>query len=208
MDKIGFLVSEQKYIDVLIGRFVDKKITQIFLNIWVITLKDKVLYFYLTEKGQNSGIIGCSKLYHFCGCEKIISFDSCVWVHSKERIDVGKIIKFNTNIINYAFKEKPDFYHYDDCGISSYPDNIENESNLLLTCNEYISSAEVLDNLNLQWKNYDNIFYDGSAYGIQAYCKSNCIDLVVLRFVKGYVEVQLSDEILNKIIEELLIYCK
>lgn len=204
MRKIGVLFSKQEYADEFINTLclkVDYFKKSIYSeNVYKVELKESVLYVYACGIGQNNAIIGCSKLFHFYDCKEIISFDSCIWVYSKDKIDIGELIEFRQNIINYNFKEKPDFYQYDDCGVSDYPDDYKGQENLLLTSTEFVSSADVIDNLSLRWQKYDNLFYDSSAYGILAYCKANSIKNKIIRCVRGYTSENINNDVFEKLV--------
>ena len=207
--KIGILFSNQEYADKFVSVLSEKvdyfKKECLPDNMYSIELRSSCLYILVCGRGQNNAIIGCSKLNNFYGCKEIISFDSCVWLHSKDRVEIGNIVEFTNNIINYNYQMKPEFYFYDDCGISSYPTDYEGQDSLLLTCSRYISSAEVLDNLNLKWQKYNNIYHDASAYGVLAYCKANCLKLRIVRFVKGY-SGEVEPSVISKLVDYSLFY--
>lgn len=203
--RIGILFSNKEYAEKFITALSEKvdyfKREPLPDNVYSLKLRDSHLYILICGRGQNNAIIGCSKLYHFYDCKEIISFDSCIWLHSKDNVEIGNIIEFRNNIINYNYQMKPEFYFYDDCGISSYPTDYEGQDSLLLTASRYVSSAEVLDDLKLKWQKYNNIYYDASAYGVLAYCTANCLKLRIVRFVKGY-----SGEVEPSVIEKLVDY--
>ena len=207
LKRIGLLFAKQDYVDRFISTLCSKvdyfqrEIISDELN--VIQLRHSRLYLLVCGKGQNNAIIGSAKLYHNYECKDIVSVDTCTWVYSKEPVAVGDIVEFHQNIINYDFKKRPEIYHYDECGISSYSllysylnENRVSKS-LLLTTNSDISSSEIMDNLKLKWQKYESLFADSSGYGVLAYCCANNLKLTTLRMIKGLVDNLTLDKVDN-----------
>lgn len=212
MDKIGLLFSKKDYLDRFVNELCLKvnyfKKELISDDLVTVELRTHKLYFLLVGRGQNNAVIGGAKLYHNYNCKTIVSIDTCTWVHSQDSVKVGEIREFRRNIINYDYKRRPELFHYDECGVSDYSllfdcmseDKIK--GNLLMTTNNDVSSSEIMDNLKLKWRKYENIFYDDSGYGILAYCTCNCLKYVIIRVVKGLVD-NLSVECMDKVVD----YC-
>ena len=200
---IGVLFSSKdiadKFVNTLCKKSVYNQKTFLRDNVIKIELLNDVLFVYVCGVGQNNAIIGCSELYNEFNCRRIKSIEPCSWLHSKDSIQVGSIFEFNNNIINYDFKLKPLRYSYDDCKVSNYSE-CKIEDNLLMTCNDEMSSSEVLDNLNLKWQRYSNIFADTNGYAVLAYCKEKCIFHKIIRFVVGY-SYSLDDVDFDKLVD-------
>ena len=102
MQRIGLLFSSKEYADKFVNilslnvNYLKKDYSS--ENIYSVVLDKYRLFIYICGNGQINAIVGCAKLYHYYDCKMIFSFDSCTWVHSKDKVEIGNIIEFKKNM--------------------------------------------------------------------------------------------------------------